>query len=811
MPSAVAPPTLDLDSEADDQNLLHQVVGFYEQTLRSAPEAMAYLEHRGLADQALIERFHVGYANRSLGLHLPSKKLKQGMAVRKRLERLGLYRPSGHEHLNGSIVVPVFDLKGRVVQMLGRKIQRNLRRGTPLHLFLHEQPVDGFFNEGDLRSESILLCRSILDCLTLVSLGYEAVAVLGMEFTAGHKNELVEHDVDKVTLVVRNDPEGVKFTNTVLEQLQDTSIELLKMALPLGHDVNDFYVASAEPHEAVAQLVRTAEWLSGTPSKTNPKEGPVPGEPRMDPSEDVVLVFDDRRWRVRGLRKNSAPEVMKINLMVQRDDVGFHVDSLDLYSARHRGHFTKLAALEVGYDEATVKADLGKVLLHLEHLQEENLRRLLEPKAKQVTLTDLEREQALDLLKDPNLITRVQEDFDSIGLVGERTNRLVAYLAATSRKLEHPLAVAVQSSSAAGKSSLMDAVLRFVPEEDRLSFSAMTGQAVYYLGAESLKHKVLAITEEEGASKASYSLKLLQSEGKVNIASTSRDPGTGRMVTQEYEVQGPVMLFLTTTAIDVDPELQNRAIVLSVDEGREQTRAIHEVQRHSETLDGLLKATETRSLVRLHQNAQRLLRPLHVVNPHAPRLGFLDHRTRTRRDHRKYLGLIRAIALLHQYQRKVLIAEVAGETIEYIEATADDVKLANELCHEVLGQSLDEVPPHTRRLLKLIDEFVTEVSAEQGIDRACARFTRRGLRTYAGWGQTQLRVHLQRLVDLEFVLVHRGDRGRSFLYELAWSGEGQDGGSFFLGLKDPYDATWRGSGEQLAGQDRVEIGSRSGG
>jgi hypothetical protein len=38
------------------------------------------------------------------------------------------------------------------------------------------------------------------------------------------------------------------------------------------------------------------------------------------------------------------------------------------------------------------------------------------------------------------------------------------------------LGIVIQSSSAAGKSSLMDAVLAFVPEEDQVKYSAMTGQ-----------------------------------------------------------------------------------------------------------------------------------------------------------------------------------------------------------------------------------------------------------------------------------------------------------------------------------------------
>ena len=100
--------------------------------------------------------------------------------------------------------------------------------------------------------------------------------------------------------------------------------------------------------------------------------------------------------------------------------------------------------------------------------------------------------------------------------------------------LRTPLAVIVQSSSAAGKSSLMEAVLAFVPEEQRVQYSAMTGQSLFYMGENDLKHKVLAIVEEEGASRAAYALKLLQSEGVLTIASTGKDPVSGKLVTHQY-------------------------------------------------------------------------------------------------------------------------------------------------------------------------------------------------------------------------------------------------------------------------------------
>ena len=345
----------------------------------------------------------------------------------------------------------------------------------------------------------------------------------------------------------------------------------------------------------------------------------------------------------------------------------------------------------------------------------------------------------------------------------------MAYLAGVSRKLDRPLAIIIQSASAAGKTTLMDAVLSFFPEEERVKYSAMTGQSLYYLGETSLHHKILAVVEEAGAEKASYALKLLQSEGELTIASTGKDPATGKMVTQEYHVQGPVMIFLTTTAIDLDEELQNRCLTLGVDESAEQTERIHRVQRERRTLAGLIAREERKDLLRKLRNAQRLLQPVDVLNPYAPELTFPTGRTRNRRDHEKYLTLIDTIALLHQHQRQRGQHIVNGRVVEFIEVTLDDIALANQLAPEVLGRSLDELPPQTRRLLGYIRELLKQKKVSNGgvkVGAGFACFSRKELREASGWSLTQVRVHLDRLVELECVAIRHGRLGSQFVYEL---------------------------------------------
>jgi len=555
------------------------------------------------------------------------------------------------------------------------------------------------------------------------------------------------------------------------------------------------------------------------------KEGKMSGPHVAQCGESVFIRIHDREYRVRGLEKNTSFEVLKVNLRVlypgstgnrqsgnsgnNTGEARFHLDTLDFYRAKERAHFVAAAAAETLLDPDLIKRDLGKVLLALEALQEERLRAELEPKNTAPEIPAEERKAALELLKSPNLLERILGDFAACGIVGEATNLLTGYLAAVSRKLDKPLAIIIQSTSAAGKTSLMEAVLSMMPEEERIKYSAMTGQSLYYLGETNLKNKILAIVEEEGAEKASYALKLLQSEGELTIASTGKDEN-GRMKTEEYHVEGPVMIFLTTTAIDIDEELLNRCLVLTVDESREQTQAIHRLQREAETFEGLQRKVQRARLLAVHRNAQRLLRPLPVVNPFAPRLTFLSDRTRTRRDHLKYLTLIRTIALLHQYQRPV--KEQGG--LRYIEATIEDIEAANRLAHEVLGRSLDELPPQTRRLLALLVERVDGRCREKGFDRDQCLFTRRQVREWSGWSNTQVKVHLDRLEEFEYILPHRGTRGASYEYELLFDGDPGSERPQLVGLieseKLGYDAKFAGAEEGFAGQNPKNTPSKRG-
>ncbi len=114
-------------------------------------------------------------------------------------------------------------------------------------------------------------------------------------------------------------------------------------------------------------------------------------------------------------------------------------------------------------------------------------------------------------------------------------------------------------------------------------------------------------------------------------------------------------------------------------------------------------------------------------------------------------------------------------TIESIEVTWSDIAMANRLMAEILCRSLDERSPQTRRCLLLPEEYVRANCQRLVVERAHYRFSRREFREWIGWSDFQVRMHLDKLVAMEYVLVHHGKQGRCYVYEMICAGQGQDG------------------------------------
>ncbi len=787
------------DFELEERKFIDSVFHYYQETLSVNAKAKEYLKGRGIYDESVLWKFQVGYVDGSLfQKFLSSSRTVRGQEERRILSEYGILRERRNvEHFLGYIVFPLLDEEGNRLGVYGRAVGKKNELLAQRHRYL-PGPHSGLWNREAYKGNDLVLCESVIDALTLYLNGIRNVTCsYGVEgYTAELHAEILKQKPKRVCIAYDNDTAGNEASKRLAIRLNQEGIPCYRVEFPLQTDANEYAQKVKDPQEVLGALVVDAKYMDVKklqPEKeqpgflklnetaTNAKPTVTDGreEKRSEGRRFVIerkedeLTFrkGERSYRVRSLFKNQGLDVMKVNLRLLVGEA-YHIETLDLLNQRMRKNYIQIANDSTSVLEETISNDLKEVFRELEEILYDYLEKSRKPEAKQIQMSPLEREEALKELRDPNLVTRILEDFERCGLVGERINSLLGYLATVTRRTENPLAVIIQSSSSAGKSTLMDAILDLVPEEEKEKYSAMTGQSLFYMGAKDLKNKVLAISEEEGVEKAKYALKILQSEKRISIATTTKDQMTGKLMTTEYTVEGPVVLFLTTTSVEIDEELQNRAVILTVNEDREQTKTILANQREEETLSGVLKKKTKDGIVAVHQNMQRLLQPLAVVNPYANEIKFPDTRLRMRRDQKKYLTLIRSIALLHQYQREVKNAQDAtGKDVPYIEVEKSDIELASFLFSRVFGKNLDDLSPHTKKLLSEVYTYVKELSQERSVSQSEIRLTRKEIRERTGVSDTRLRIHLKRLEDLEYLYARSGRQGLVVEYELLWEEE----------------------------------------
>jgi hypothetical protein len=705
----------------------------------------------------------------------------------------------GRERFAGCVVFPVRDAEGCITTIYGRRCAADTPKENRHH-FLPNRPA-GLWNAGALKTHAhVVLVESVLDGMSVEAAGNaNVVAVQGTNgLSAADVQTLRDYGVQRVTLLLDGDKAGREATEK-MRALLASSFSCDVLSLPDGEDPNSYLQKHGK--DGLAAFIAAVDARTPAASPTA-SAAAVPGLTALPGGFAVQLGL--RRYEIRGLER--GPRKLKATVRVEHAG-RLHVDTLDFYSARWRRQLAQdLTRL---FDDAAdvIEADMAKLISLCEASQTGSGLNAASPQAEAMTAEH--RAEAEAMGKSPDLIQLILDDYERCGLVGERANKLLCYLAMTSRKMEKPLAVLILSSSGAGKTMLQDTAMAFCPPEDLVKLTSLSGKALFYKEGGSLKNKALALEEGDGVEEAMYALRNLISAGELVTESTIKDPASGRLTTMENRVEGPTAVFLTTTKPDGDPETKSRFFITSVDESREQTQAILICQRRRQTLAGLAEKLATEPILRKHRNFQRLLKPLPVVNRYADQLSYADDRLQGRRDQPKYLNLINAVALLRQMQKQARpVRNGDAAPVEYIEVDKEDIRLANELATEILGHSLDELSRPAVDLLQLLLKMAkpTDGTAKekkssrppatgeparreaQWVHREAQlapspAFTRRQIREFTGWSNARVHRYLQELIELEFVLMEHGRNGVLHRYRLAYEGQGQDGRKFLLGLK----------------------------
>ena len=783
--------------------LLEKVISFYEKTFADVPEGRKYLEYRGITDAGLYSSHRIGYCDGTL-----TKILPRNGTIHDELKELGILFENGNERFTGCVVVPVFNVEGNILTLYSRYTGNHSAKN---HIFLPDRSK-GIWNISAIKTyPKIILVESIIDGLSVKMGGYHnVIAISGnSSFKNGEVPLFKEHGVQQITFLLDGDKAGQDATHRLKERIDDHFSYEVK-SLSDNHDPNSYLTEHGAAK--LAELLASSSVSESTnnnnqiPNNTKIKKQseiiPQAGLPsgadlksKMDqPLTDggFAVTYGLRRYEIHGLEKGAR----KLKATVRIEQAGkLHVDTLDFYSSRSRRTLCQDVARIFDQPAETIEADINKLLLSCEQHDPEKQKTSAGDPDPVSQMSAKEKKEAEVFGKDPYLIKTILADYEKCGLVGEKHNKLLCYLAAVSRKMDGPLSVLILSSSGAGKTALQDATLAFCPPEDVVKLTSLSGKALFYKDEHSLKHKILALEEGDGAEEASYAIRNLISAGVLIIEATIKDLLTGRMTTMENRVEGPTVVFLTTTNPNTDSETKSRFWVTSIDESRQQTRAILSFQRQRHGLAGLSGDTQVKTILTKHQNFQRLLKPVAVVNPFAEAIAYSDDRLQGRRDQPKYLNLIRTIAFLRQMQREIKTLNRNRQAVPYIEVELDDIRVANELTNEILGRSLDELSAPARELLVLLDELVDkrflELQSTEGRENVPARtritFTRREIRDYAGWNRTRVHTYLNELTQMEYVVHDSGKINCQQHYRLLYEEQGKDGTRFVPGLKSAND------------------------
>ena len=405
--------------------------------------------------------------------------------------------------------------------------------------------------------------------------------------------------------------------------------------------------------------------------------------------------------RLEGLDRLRV--TLKIRLRQEKEG-GSIRHSLDLYNDDQVEKLTRKTAERLEIGTSVIRKALQNLTDHLENYRLEALNQNSSTNPETPALTAQEKQQAIAFLKEQDLMHRTNELLGESGIIGEKINRQILWLVYSSRKRPKPLHVICLGASGTGKTYLQEKVARFIPAQEKFTFTASTENAFYYLEPYDLCHKVVLIEDMDGVQYLLYPLRELQTKQWISKIVPMKDsPTSTSNKTRKLEVFGPICLSGTTTKEKIYEDNANRCLLLHLDNSYEQQEAIMDYQRklsaNKINTENELDAAQTL----LH--IQQVLEPVKVVNPYAEYLKIPHKCFKPLRTNEHYLQFIETVTWYHQYQRQ----EKADENGElYIETTLEDIETANRLMKEVLLTKSDELPKSIRSFFEELKSWLKQ-------------------------------------------------------------------------------------------------------
>jgi DNA primase/DNA-binding MarR family transcriptional regulator len=655
--------------------------------------------------------------------------------------------------LKQCLIFPLRDKKEKIVSLYGRSILNN----TDAKHFYTRNRKGLYPHYPKAETKQLILTEAIIDATTLIQhTSFTVLACYGTNgFTAEQEQAIRElKQLEEIIIFFDGDEAGKEGTKRIAEKLHQLrpEIKLSSVNTPEGEDINSL-VQSHEPG-ILAHLVEKRSLLSFSSESKKPVQ---PTGLQIDTSNPLKIIYRTltANYYVKGGLRHEA-DSMRVSLDIEHPQNSRKSRSkVDLYEDKQVERIAREAAEKLQLRSDLIQLDLEQFTELLEQYREKQNA----PKEIAQTETNITLQygkQAIDFLSKPNLIKRWNDLIGKAGVIGEDNSRIFLMAIAITHKMREPLHALIQGSSGSGKTHLMAKVYNFIPLADKKNFTRVTEGSLYNYGMYDLQNKLICIEDLDGMKEeAQFAFRELQSKGMI-ISSTSTKDDNGNISAQEKTVYGPIASMSCTTKGEIYEDNMSRCFIIAVDESHEQSKKV--IQYQNQKASGQIDEQKEKQCTEFIQTMVMLLKSYDVVNPYADKVHLPEEAHKIRRLNGLYQAFVKAITLMHQYQRK---KDNRGRLI----SEKEDLQIAAEILFESILLKVDELDGSLRQFYERLKLYI---KTKGNGHHESYEFGQREVRQALHVSKSQLQRYLHDLEQLEYIRQSGGYSNKGFNYKVLY-------------------------------------------
>jgi hypothetical protein len=428
--------------------------------------------------------------------------------------------------------------------------------------------------------------------------------------------------------------------------------------------------------------------------------------------------------------------------------------TLDLYSDTQTDKLTRTLCDKWELKLLEVSAAIMQLTQALEDYRLQELRFIGKQKLQNFELNQEDKQQAIDFLKNKNLLAELIKNLNTTGILGEDENAIILFFALASYKFNTPFSVLCLAKSGIGKSYMLQKLSECLPKNAYSLHTKISANALYYFDSSAVQGKALLIEDLEWTQQMLSPLATLQTQGKLTHTRATKDKD-GMIHSTTFEVIANLCLIACAYSDKNFEEISLPFLCVHLNHSHTQDILIMEYQKKCKA--GLIKTEDILKTQHLLKCVIASLQNTSIINPYATLINLPNQVAHPRKSLLLLLNFIEVITYVYQYQRQTLVNEDTGEI--FIKTHPQDIELAFKLLKNNLFRRADELSTPARGFYTWLSSFLSEAKTNQ--------FTQLDIRKAKLIHPRTLARYLQELVLFSYIQISGGNKYRGgFFYKI---------------------------------------------